>query len=56
MPPYPSLIQILVAIVAFVLIWVYLIPLLPHPFDVVAQIVLIVGAIIWLLRWGGLAA
>jgi len=50
-----KLIQVLVAVVAFVLIYAYLIPLLPAPFGTIVLIVLIISAIIWLLRWGGLA-
>jgi hypothetical protein len=46
--------QILVAIVAFVLVYYFLIPLLPAPFGAIALIVLIVAVIVWLLRLVGI--
>ena len=51
-----TLVQILVAVVAFILIFKYLLPLLPAPFGTIVMIVLVVAAIIWLLRLGGIVS
>lgn len=47
------LIRIFVAIVVFILIYSYLIPLLPAPFATIALVVLVVAAIIWLIGLAG---
>jgi hypothetical protein len=44
------MIEIAVAVIIFLLIFKYLIPLLPAPFGTIMLIVLVVAAIIWLIR------
>jgi len=49
-----TIISIVVAVLVFWLIITYLIPLLPSPLGVIVLILVVIGAIIWLLRLGGL--
>lgn len=46
----PALVSLLIAIVVFGLIFCYVIPLLPPPFNIIAQIVMVIILILWLLQ------
>lgn len=50
-----TLVNVLIALVVLGLIWKFLLPLLPTPFGTIALVILVVLAIVWLLRLGGLA-
>jgi hypothetical protein len=49
------LIQVLVSIVVFWLIFTYLLPLVPEPFATLMLVLLVLAAIIYLLRLTGIA-
>jgi hypothetical protein len=48
------LIQLLVSVVVFALIYYFFIPLLPAPFGTIALVILVIAVIIWLLKFAGI--